>query len=371
MWVSDSYEDLTARARSQMARGDVDGALESYKRLSDRLARLKPSLLDRRPQLRGLYGASLAQQANIHRVQGNFEQALALYGQLGETSPEQGRIWRQLAALTHIDMGQAEKGLDELRAEAVAAPGNYDIWLVIGIECGGLGRNEEAEEHLRRAIKNAATPEAQRECYLALFDFCRAQGRVEDAIVAWNQAWETDGGEPDYIFPVYQMLAENGQMERAREYLARETNPLRRGLYEGLLDAEQGNTQQAEKAWKRVARMQPLKFDHGHEAWAEAALRAHTPPRNVVGILEQVWRDGAITSRGLVVLAIAEAGMGHADHAGQALQAACSIGQQQRPRSEKLSESNWVLFEEMVSDDDIKRQLHHFFETAPDHDPTS
>ena len=365
MWVTDSYEDIERHARSQMARGDSDGALKTYERLSDRLGGLKPSLLERRPVLRGLHAISLAQQAGIHHVRGDFERALALYRQLSDVVPARSSHWRVLAALTHVDMGQVERGLDELRAEAVATPGSHDIWLSISIECDGLGRAEEAEENIRRAIQNAGTPAAQTESYLALFDFCRRQGRVEDALAAWDQAWKARGGASDYIFPVYQMMWENGQLDRASEYLDRETNPLRRGLYQGLLEAAKGRPEEAQKHWKRVARMEALEHHDGHEDWAEAALRADAAPDEVVTTLHEVWRNAAITPRGLVVLAAAEARQGHHDRAERVLAAACKVGLQLRPRRGKLAASSWSLFDELLTNDEAKRQLCHFFEGCP------
>ena len=361
MWVSDSYEDIAARARAQMGRGDMNNALENFERISRRLADLKPAVLDRRPQLRALNTMSMAQQASIHHFQGDFERALLLYHRLGEMMPERGTTWRQLAALAHIDMGQAERGLDELRAEAVAAPGSHDVWLTIGVECAGLGRLDEADENLRRALKNAGTPEARAQCHLALFDQYRELGRVEDALLAWNEAWRVAGKEPDVIFPVYQMMLENEQFDRALEYIDREPNSLRRGFYQGVLEAALGRSDEAEKRWKRVARMDVSKIEEGHEAWAEAALRVAAPAEQVIETLQRDWHAGAISSRGLILLAAAEIRSGHPDHAEFVLTAARNLGLQGRPRQDKLPQSSWALFDELVTDPETKRSLCHFF----------
>jgi tetratricopeptide (TPR) repeat protein len=362
MWVSDSYEDIERRARTRLSQGDLAGALEDYQRLSERLAGLKPSLLERRPVLRQLHLASLAQQARIRHWQGDFAQALELYRQLSSQSPEGGSVWRQMAALTHIDMGQVEAGLDALRAEAVASPGNCDIWLSLGVECEGVGRLDEAEENIQRAIRNAGTPDRQHEAYMALFDFYRAQGRVDDALAAWQQAWAARGIEPDYVFPLYQMMWENDRLDEARKYLEGEMNPLRRGLYLGLFEVEQGNLDEARKHWQPVGRMDPIGYDEGHEAWAEAALRVDMPAHDVVEILSEVMQKGQLNLRGLVLLAVAEARLGHADHARRAVETARNVGLRTRPRQEKLPLSDWALFDELVGDDAIKQPLRHLFE---------
>jgi tetratricopeptide (TPR) repeat protein len=67
--------------------------------------------------------------------------------------------------------------------------------LTIGVEAEALGRLEEAEENLQRASRTASDPNEKARAYLALFDFYREQGRVDEALAAWDQAWEGDGQE--------------------------------------------------------------------------------------------------------------------------------------------------------------------------------
>jgi tetratricopeptide (TPR) repeat protein len=368
MWVSDSYEDIYARAMSNMAQGDYESAYDSFQRLSERLSGLKPALLDRRPELRSLFLLSLTRQAEIHYIQGEFEQAMQLYQHLAEIAPESKENWERVMALTRIDMGQVEAGLDELRAQAVAHPGDHRLWLTIGLECEGLGRMEEAEENLKRAARLAPDSDDKTEAYLSLFDFYRAQGRVDEALAAWDQAWAVHDHTPDYIFPLYQMMWEIGDLKRAHEYLNQEENPLRKGFYQGILAVSEGKPDQATKHWKRVAQMDPLEFDEGHEAWAEAALRVDQPPQEVISELGGLLESGNLTPRGLILQAVAEARIGHREHAENVLEIARSMGMRSRPRQEKLPAAHWALFDELVADDEIKHQLRHYFEEdeAPD-----
>ncbi len=366
MWVSDSYEDIFARAELNFAEGDYKSALEGFQRLDERLSRLRPALLDRRPELRGLLVLSLNKQGKIHHIQGEFEQAIQIYERLIEIVPENADNWRRIIALVRIDMGQTEAGLDELRAQAVAHPEDFRLWLAIGLECEALGRLDEAEESLQRALSHATTPDDKTEGYLSLFDFYRAQGRVDEALAAWDQAWAAHGHDPGYVFPLYQMMQEAGDLERTREYLRQEKNPLRKGLYWGLLAASEGKPDEAIKHWKRVAKRDPMEFDEGHEAWAEAALRVDRPPEEVVAALSAILEAGDLTLRGIILLAVAEARLGHTDHAEEALKIARDVGLQSRPRREKLAAAHWALFDELVADDEIKRQLRHYFEESPE-----
>jgi len=362
MWVSDSYEYIYALAESSLARGDYETAQANFERLNERLSKLKPVVLDRRPELRNLRVVSLGKQAEIHHIQGEFGQALELYSEAIEIAPETRDRWQRDVALVYIDMGQVEKGLDELRAQAIAHPGDHELWLTIGMEAESLGRLDEAEESLRRAARIASEPDDKTEVYLALFDFYREQGRVEEALAAWNQAWQAHGHDPDYVFPIYQMMWEAGDLEQAREYLGHEENPLRKGFHEGLLATSEGKPEEAARHWQRVTKMNPLEFDEGHEAWAEAALRVDHPPEEVVGVLGTILEAGDFSLRGLLLQAIAEARMGHTEHAEGVLEVARNIGLRTRPRQENLPPAHWALFDELVADDDIKGELRGYFQ---------
>jgi len=360
--ISGSYEEIELRARTRLAEGDTAGALEAYRQLSDRLAGLKPAVLERRPALRSLRVVSLIRQADIHHQQGDFEQAAQAYQRLVDLAPDRANFWRQNLALVHIDMGQVEAGLDELRAQVVASPAQSGVWLTLGIECEALGRLEEAEENLRRAARSAADPEDQAEAYLVLFDFYREQDRVEDALAAWEQSWAALDKPPDYIFPVYQMMWEAGDPARAQHYLDQEKNPLRKGFYQGWFAAGRGKTDEATRHWKQVARMDPVKFDEGHEAWAEAALRVDAPARRVVDVLQAVQEAGGTTPRVLLLQAAAEARLGHVDHAAHVLDVARSYALRERPRRKQLSLSDWALLSELVGDSEKTQALRGYFE---------
>jgi tetratricopeptide (TPR) repeat protein len=364
MWVSNSYEDIYARAESNLVKGEYEAAYQDFHRLGDRLSRLKPTVLNRRPGLQDLLLLSLAKQGEILHTQNEFEQAAQIYRRLIEIAPERRDTWQRRLALVSIDMGQIEAGLDELRAQAVAHPGDHELWLAIGLECEALGRVDEAEENLQRAARSAADPEDKNDAYLALFDFYRGQERVEEALTAWKQAWEAHGHQPDYVFPLYQMMWEIGDLKRAYEYLSQEKNPLRKGFHQGLLAVSEGKAEEASRHWRRVAKRDPLEFETGHEAWAEAALRVNHPPEEVIAALGVILDSGNLTQRVLLLQAIAEARIGHTEHAQDMLEVARKIRLRTRPRQEKLSATDWALLNELVANKDITRQLQQYFDVG-------
>ncbi|MGQ9502615.1 MAG: tetratricopeptide repeat protein, partial [Anaerolineae bacterium] len=305
MWISGTYEDILMQARAHTVQGKFEEGISLYRHLVDRLSSLKPELWERRPELREIYHEGLAELAQIYHILGNFEQSLALYRQLGEREDPKSALWHQKAASVLIDMGHVEQGLDELRAEAMATPGSHEAWLIIGRECTHLGRWEEAEENLNRALRNATTQEDKQDVYLAFFELYRAQGRIEDAMAAWDQT-RKEKEDPDSISSVYQMLIEHKQLERVRQYLERDPNALRRGFYQGLLEALAGRTQEAQRRWQKVAKMDPLEFEGGSEEWAEAALRTNLNPEKVKKVLEKTKNWVNATPRRAVLSAIAE-----------------------------------------------------------------
>ncbi len=93
MWVSNSYEDIYARAESNLVKGEYEAAYHDYRRLSERLSRLRPTVLNRRPELHNLLLLSLTKQAEILHTQSEFEQAAQLYERLIEIDGNDAWPW--------------------------------------------------------------------------------------------------------------------------------------------------------------------------------------------------------------------------------------------------------------------------------------
>jgi hypothetical protein len=78
-------------------------------------------------------------------------------------------------------------------------------------------------------------------------------------------------------------------------------------------------------------------------------------------MLNIVFESEGVSVRELILLAVAEARLGHVDHAERALEFARNIGLRSRPRQEKLSLAHWELFDELVSGDEIKQGIRRYF----------
>lgn len=361
MWLPGTYEDTLAQAHSRVVEGDLEGAVPLYERLIERLSSLKPEIRQRRPELDEMQQRSWAELARVCHILGRFEPALDLYRRLSELNDSNQSMWRRSAAQVLIDMGRVEQGLDELRAEAVANPSDHNIWLLIGYECIYLKRWQEAEENFQRALRSAITPEQQMDVHLAFFVLHRMQGHVDEALAAWEQAWQRRREEANNAL-IYRLLIEYGQLERARQYLEREPNALQRGFYQGVLEMLQGKTQEAQRRWQRVARMNPFEFGNSFEEWAEAALRVEWDPTEVIDVLSRFENAIDATHREMVLWAIAAARLGRIDEVEHALKRGRLILRRARPWREKLLAQDWTLFDELVRDAEIKKQFKHFFE---------
>jgi tetratricopeptide (TPR) repeat protein len=370
MWIPGTYEDTLARARFHVLKANLEEAIPLYEQLVERISSLKPELLKRRPELRDIYHSGLAELAGLHHILGNFERALALCRQLSELEGSDRSIWHRRIAYVLIDMGRVEEGLDALRAEAMANPGDHRIWLALGHECIYLKRWQEAEENLQRALRNAVTQDERWAVYLNFFDLYRGQGRIEEALTTWEHAWQGQTESANNSL-VYQMLLEHSQIERAQQYLERETNALRRGFYRGLIDMLQGKVREAQRHWQKVVDMNPFEFGNSFEEWAEAALRVETDPAEVADVLKRFESSTDATYREMVLWAIAEVRLGHVDEAERVLKLGRLIRQRSRPRYDKIPAREWKLFNELVSDAEIRDKLRHFFETDQDGHHTS
>jgi tetratricopeptide (TPR) repeat protein len=361
MWLHESYEDIYLHAEQLYKEGKYEDAIHEHQRVVDRIMGLKPELRQRRPELDEILVLSVAGLVAALRRLERYDEALALYDRLIAFTPltsQTQSMWMRERAITRIIKGEKEEGLDELRALAVTATGDIDTWLALGLESVGLGHYDEAEEHLRRAIDLGGESDRVALAYWALFTTYRETGRLEEALATWEQLSSTLEPYRDYWEPPCRMLIEAGDLARAREYVKREGNRLRGGLVRGLLAQAEGNEKQAFREWQQVNRQDPYDYRVGFNAWAEATLRLGKAEEtlDVLGYLA----SEKPSPRRFFLLAIAEANIGHADHAERALRDAVHAAHD-FSRRPGLSKADWQLFDELVSDAALKAKLRSSF----------
>lgn len=362
-FVSDSYEDLYDQGQQYLRQQKFDDARQVFERIVQRLGKRGDTIFQRRPSLRYLYIVSVIHLAQLAHWQDRLDEALAHYQSLLDRFPEEEPAWLVDMALVKIDKGDVEEGLDELRAQTMVNPGEVRNWLLLGAESMSLGEYADAERYLLNALERAEpNSEDRSDVYEMLFELYKVAQRYEDAAEVWTTLLDAMGAGTRWFYPLCQMYLEAGDLEKAHFWLKKEKHPFWQGLYRGLLARAEGNPAAAEAAWKKVAAGNPLDRRGEESAWAEAALRTGQEPGQVIGVLNAVLYESPDFSRVATLLSIAEARLGHVDHATDALDLAVKGGRTRRPRRRTLPADLWALVDELVADEAAKAELKGYFD---------
>lgn len=359
--LADSYEGLHRRAWNLWMADDVEGAISLYRRLVDSLYRLGDRILDRRPELRELHRMTRREFGTLLHQQGRYAEALEVTQVLLETHPEDAALWRREMAHLRVAKGEVEAGLAELRDLTTQAPEDFRNWYTLGLETRIEGRFAESEEALDKALKvcpNDSTEDLAKIHYQR-FRLFEEVGRLDDALEAWEAALAADPDMAKTIREVYEMLTEVGRYGEALTYVDRDENDLQAAFQRGLIASRTGDQLQAEKHWRRVAKMDPDEYDYGQDAWVEAVLQLEGPDRAIEWLPMGLARYA--TPRLTVLSGIAWAMRGDPNLAARLLQQAINTTRHQRPPKQKLDSADWRLLDTLVSDQETKKALKTYF----------
>jgi tetratricopeptide (TPR) repeat protein len=311
--LNESYEAIYQRAIDALARDDTDQAIQLLWRIVNRLTRLRPETLQRRESLERTLRTAWHSLAQILRNEGRYDEAIraceTVEGHLsGAQAPE-----RMIASI-QIEQGAVEEGLSQLR-QIAEETSSMAAWADLGTEYAGLERYEEAEAAYKAALRAATSNEEAAFVNLALFRTYQDMGQIEDALSTWSMASVLEPDLATHVMEVYSWLIERGELDRARRYVAREEDPARRMLYEGLIEEKEGHEEEARSIWQRVVRLDPQAEEVNEEAWSEAALRLGEPQR-VISFEKDIGGDLNLVSVGQATLfGIAEAAAGEMEEA--------------------------------------------------------
>ena len=359
--LADSYEGLYSRVQGVLSTGNVEEAINLYRRLVDRLARLTPRVLQRRPELGNLHRAARMDMASLLRREGRYSEAIDVMRVLLDSHPEEARMWRREIATLQVARGDVDSGLADLRALAEESDEDQLTWLTLGQEARLEGRFAVAREALDRALevcKAHSCPELPR-IYRERFEFFKVTGQIDEAVSAWEEGAARDEDVRKGIGDVVDMLADAGRYSEARAMLDREPNPLRAGLRRGHIHNLMGNPFEARKEWQGIADLDPNEFEYGHEAWVEAVLHLGDP-LPALRWLQDALRE-RFSIRLLILSGVAWAMHGDAEVATNLFQQAIGLLRYQRPPKKKLDSSDWRLLDTLVNNDEIKKALKPYF----------
>jgi tetratricopeptide (TPR) repeat protein len=360
--LPDSYEGLLSRAQIAISDGDILQAITLYRRAIEKLSRLSDRVLDRRPELRDFHFRARLELASLLRFEGRYAEAIEAMEVLLETHPEQAARLRQELAILRLSKGETETGMAELRALTEEDAEDARRWLTLAAEARIEGRFAESQTALDRGLDVASEGqdlEILAQLYYQQFELFSQLGRLDDAIAAWEKALDHDAEVSESIREVYARLTDAGRYSEALRYVERDDNTLQAGFQRGLIDSLTGNPIKARKEWQKVADLDPMAFEYGHDAWVESVLRLGDSELALEWLQEFLPRYG--TPRLLILSGIGWAMRQDADLAAKLFQRAINLLRRFRPPKQKLDSADWHLLDSLVPDDEIKAPLKPYF----------
>jgi tetratricopeptide (TPR) repeat protein len=359
--LRDSYEGLYNRARSLAQAGDLDQASELYRRLVDRLGRLSDRILARRPELHDLHGQARLEFTSLLAAEARYAEAIEVEQVLLETHPGESNQWRRDLAVLRAAKGDIEAGLSELQTLAQESPDEPGPWIILGIENRLAGRLSESQAALNHALEACGKGDADSlaDAHYQRFLLFREMKQLDDAVAAWEEAIKQNPEIGSTVREVYTMLTESGRYSDAQHYIARDENALQAGFQQGLIASLTGRSIDARDAWRRVAALDPDKFEYGHDTWVEAVLRLGDPEPALLWLQDSLPEYAS--PRLFVLSGIAWAMREDPELASVLFQQAINLMRRERPVKQRLDGTDWRLLDSLVADDETKATLKPYF----------
>ena len=362
MPLNDSYEVIYERAHRLAASRRWEQAVEEYERIFNRLGKLSPETRARHGHLEELFARTCYELLFLLQRLEADDRIIATLERLMDTAPDKQLAWRSELAQCRIRKGEVEQGLAELQALANEEPDEPFLELSLGHFYFDKEAHGEAISHFSRAIELADETdmaESKSAGYQGLFHVYAATGQLDMAAESWKSAAALDDSMENAVSQLYDVYLSNGDTQGARALIIQDKNPLRRGLYAGMADYLDGDTEAAELQWKKVLRREINEESESVESWMEAGLRLGDTKRVIEGAFP-LMLDGKVSPRLTVLCSIAVAMQGNTAHADAFLTAARLNFVWKR--NGKLSTEYWGLMDDFVVDQEVKSSLRHHFE---------
>jgi hypothetical protein len=209
------------------------------------------------------------------------------------------------------------------------------------------GEEDEGEKQIKATI-----------CW-RLIDGYMALQESDKVAETWQRYAYLGSAITENVALVYDYYLDRGDLQRLADTLVSDRNPLRRGLYSGLIDDARGDLAAAEREWGKVARREIDEETQGIEYWMEAGLRLGEAQR-VIDEVMPILAQGKTTMDAAVLFGMAWAMKGEVERADSFLQALRDDLTWTRgalfPRAER------ALLETLVKDEAVRAALSHHFE---------
>lgn len=361
--LPDSYQAIYQRAIQQMGIGESQEAIGSLLRIVKRLSRLRPETLQRKPNLQQTLYGSWNAVTQFLSWENRHQEAIDLTTEIMDRLPNPSAGTIRIASLT-VESGQVEEGLAAL-TQLAQEQDTFAAWAALGSEYKVLDRHDEAIAAYRSALRRADNNEEAVVANLALFDSYRTAGKIEDALDAWKMALVLEPDMAEQESQVYGWLIRKGLVQKAEPFLERETSPIRRAFFEGLVEWQADHQDAARRKWQQVLDLDDeLEENIDVEAKMEAALRLGNP-ESADELAQTLFLSGEqISVRAQVLRAIAKLLLGEPNLARTHLeQALLRLKRSSRLRT-GLAADQWDLLTQLVPDPEQTAAVAHFFDTG-------
>jgi tetratricopeptide (TPR) repeat protein len=362
--LRDSYQAIYQQAIQQMGAGESQEAIDSLRRIIQRLGRLRPETLRRKPGLQQTLVLSWNAVTQFLSWEQRHQEAIDLTQEILERLPDPITGSMRIASLT-VESGQVEEGLAAL-TQIAEEQDDFAAWATLGAEFRALQRHDEAVSAYESALRRATSNEDAVMANVALFTVHRAAGRVTDALGAWKMALVLDPEMADQSHQVYGWLIRAGMLEEAAPYLEREAHPIRRTFFQGLVDWQENREQAARRKWQQTIDMDSEpEADVDVEATMEAALRLGDP-EVAESVAQTLSLSGELISfRGEALRGMAELLLGKEEQAHSHFRQALLRYQRSSHSQSGLAADQWELLTHLITDPESTASVAHYFETGP------
>ena len=364
--LPDSYESIYQRAMAQMATGNTSEAIESLKRIINRLCRLRPETLKRKANLQDTLDAASEAAFEFLRWERQYDQAISVAESVLERLSDPDMMRRRIASLT-IEKGEVEEGLSRMR-EMAEANQDFDSWAELGAEYRVLKQYDQAEQCYRSALRQATSNQDAATVNVALFSVYRDAGRVEDALDAWDMAVVLNPELADSVFQTSSWLIRRGDLDLARKYLDRERRPIRRSFGEGLLEWQKGNEDTARRTWQSILDTDGEIEDADLTAWVEAALRLGEPERADERLTQLASSNQSIPADMITLQGIAKLMLDQVQEATERFERVIARLRRAWPSRNNIPADRWSLLTSIVPDKERQESVKGYFDTGESND---
>ena len=361
MQLDGSYESIYEYANALVADGHWEEAVQEYKRILNRLSKLSPQTRSRQPNLDDLLSNVALELTTLLMRMSDYDQAIEISDRLVDVFPDARSYWTRNRAFCLAQKGEVDQGLSELLLLAQEEPNDFLIALNLGQVYSRIEAHDEAIEHLNRAIESADKNEMKALVCHHLLGIYITLGQSDKVAETWQRLVSFDRSAKVTISDLYDYYLEKGETQRATALVIEDENPLRRGLYSGLIDYGEGNKESAEREWGKVIRREVDEETEGLEYWMETGLRVGQAQR-VIDKVMPIFAAGKVTFGPAILFGIAWAVKGdieRSDSFFHVVRDSLTF-----KKGDLLSLREWKLLDALVDDETVKAALRHHFENG-------